>query len=55
MLSLKLLGLVKAFSQEVFGTSSCPPSFLKHHLLSLNLLTQNWKNAECKSRLLAII
>lgn len=41
MLPLKLEGLVKAFSQEILGTSSCPPGFLKHHLLSLNLLTQN--------------
>ena len=47
MLSLKLFGLVKVFSQELFGTSGCP-GFLKHHLPSLNLLTQNWKNARCR-------
>lgn len=54
MLFLKLLGLVKAFSQELFSTSSCPSGFLKHHLLSFNLLTQNWKNVGCKLRLYRI-
>lgn len=48
MLSLKLLGLMEAFSKKILGTSSCPPGFLKDNFLSLNLLTQNWKNAGCK-------
>lgn len=41
MLSLKLLGLVKDFSQEMFSTSSCPPGFLKHPLLPFSLLSES--------------
>lgn len=40
MLSLKLFGLVKDFSQEMFSTSICPPGFLKNHFLSFSLLSK---------------
>lgn len=41
--------------KEILGTSSCPPGFFKDNFRSLNLLTQNWKNAGCKWKLLAVI
>lgn len=40
MLSLKLLGLVRDFSQEMFSTSNCLSGFLKHHLPSFSFLSK---------------
>lgn len=48
MLSLKQLGLVKAFSQELFSTSRGPPGFTKHRLPLLHVLTPNWIRAGSK-------
>lgn len=40
VLSLKLLCLMKDFSQEMSSISSCPPGFLKNHLPSFNLTSE---------------